>query len=220
MSSNTYGFAIPDVSQIALAFKSNVAEAVEALCDVGEFKSLEKGLNSLPSILYKDNELFVLDFSEYDWILVIPCVYSSPVASLLNEKGKVLSEHICGNVVNVFTTDTGDFSCFWHYKSGKILDKLEKVYERVRGYEDRELTSELMNYLLENEPNFVVDSYFHYVNSYEGIDEIRPIAQADWSNNSFTLTNQFMCREKIYLPSLGDLDLANVDWLILQLQTS
>lgn len=220
MSSSAYGFATPDVSQVALAFKSDIEEVVEVLYSIGEFASLHKDANLLSSILYKDNELFILDLSEYDWIVVIPRLYNSPVACLLNEKGETLSKNTDCNVVSFFTTDTGDFSCFWHYKSGKILDKLEKVYERVRGYEDRELTSDLMNDLLENEPDFVVDSYFHYINSYERVDEIRSIDQADWSNNSFTLTNQFMYREKIYLPSLGDLDLTNVDWLALQLQAS
>ncbi|NJN21257.1 MAG: hypothetical protein HC812_08795 [Leptolyngbya sp. RL_3_1] len=215
MSADTYGFAFQDASQTAFAFKASAESVVELLCTTADFKSDMGRSIDAPSFLDKD-DLIIVSIPQHDWSIALPWVYSSSIAEILHDQSQELSKQLSCSVVDFYVTGTGDYCCFWHYRSGMVIDKLEKLYERARGYEEEELTTQLINYLLENEPDFIADGYFHYVNSSESVDAVIPLEQYDWDANSFAITKKFMQEQRIYVPDLGDLRLQDIDWAILR----
>ncbi|MEM9265585.1 MAG: hypothetical protein AAGA46_08685 [Cyanobacteria bacterium P01_F01_bin.13] len=136
----------------------------------------------------------------YDWTIV-RSVAGKYIPESFVRKIPALSQHLNESVVDISTTSTGDFACYWHYRSGHLIGKLEKLYERARGYEDRKLDSDLFDFLFANDPNCELDTYFHFLDLVHGIDEVIPINQRNWSQNSYAFTRRFMERQKIYLPN-------------------
>ena len=205
-----FGFSCLEISQTAFAFKANIHDVIEALSIVANVTSHKSNIISKDVSIKREPCLMVLQMIDYDWIIVFygPSEMSKGSGSSIDlaKKKQAFSELIGNSVVLISTTSTGDFSCFWHYKKGRLIDKLETVYEKARGYEDRELTSELLNYLLENEPDFVVDTYFHHVDFEQNIDRIVSIDQSNYAHNSFAITERFMQKNKIYLPSMFDIN--------------
>jgi len=211
LSSLRFGIAYPDISQEAFAFKANTKVVISAFEEVADVTLYELDDLSGAVEIVEGFTIALFSLSESDWVVAIPCSKRRFFPESLVGKVQALSEIISDSAVYISTTDTGDFACFWHYRAGELIDKLENVYERVRGYEGRELNDELLNYLLEHEPNFVTDMYFHHIDSLENIDEVLPIDQRCRGKNSFTLTDQFMQRQKIFLPDPLELNYFAVD---------
>lgn len=217
-----YGFAFPDISQEAYACRADIEDMVNVIADLSNLKHFAQSgseiqsASEIRSALDRDESLLLYQMHLSDWTIFHERYIYSDFLYILRNDLQTLSQRIADSAVGFSLTDTGDYACYWHYKNGILTDKLEQLYEKARGYEERELTGEFIDYLFENEPDFIVDGYFHYISSSEGIDKIYPINQRERDKNSFALTQRFMESEKIFIFDPEDLSFPHTNWVILR----
>ncbi|MEL6381581.1 MAG: hypothetical protein AAFQ89_03730, partial [Cyanobacteria bacterium J06626_18] len=85
---------------------------------------------------------------------------------------------------------------FIFYDSGNLKGKILFSHFFVRGREGQRVDSELINYLLENDDDYILDSYFRYVFPEDGIDKVE-VRYDYWE-----VTDKFMKENDAYVPCI------------------
>lgn len=192
------GFGFTDESQNLLFVKSSVSNVCQGLSQIISLIFWKPDCYGQRIILPDKAAFIVFKFKPLDWVTVSPINRSPTILPCSLAEMATLSKHLNTEIAYCLNSDTGCHAEYSYYVDGELMQSLQIVEEKIRGYEDLVIEDwdAFYDHLNEIGDPCITDKYCHYINRKADIDAVKVL-------DDYQVVGDFMNANGIYSPGIG-----------------
>ncbi|NJM98042.1 MAG: hypothetical protein HC800_13605 [Phormidesmis sp. RL_2_1] len=165
------GIAIADLGCGGIFVKASVQDTVEAISQLFAISEWVQNCYGKHSVISENPALLVFQFLNSPWTIVLEAIHPYSI-EFTDTNAQSISKQTSAEVI-CCTYDSDNMSEYTVFDSGEVIEKLEYIDTKIKGYENANGDIDtLLDNLIERGEEIVSEHYCRYFSASQNIDTV------------------------------------------------